>query len=241
MPLCPNQHESRTEDFCEVCGVELTPPPAADAPAAEPAGGDRETCPACHAEHEAGKGDCCEVCGYHFKTGRPPAARSPGPAPVPGPAGTDAPLPPRPPSAPLQRSQWELVVAVAANPHVGMPDDAPPPALAEQVHPLAADILLIGRRSVRRQIFPEIALDHDDGVSHRHARLTRLPGGDFSLEDFGSSNGTTVNGTELKPGTAVTLRAGDRIALGRWTSLTLCRKEPSADAAEPASPTPLMP
>lgn len=236
MPLCPNQHESRTTDFCEVCGVEMTPP-AADAPPGEPPSvGDRTVCPACHAEHDAGTGDFCEVCGYNFKTGVHPVVSPPPPRPV----ETVTPFPP-PPPVPLLLPGWELVVAVAPNPHVGMPDDAPPPARAEEVCPLAADTLLIGRRSLRRQIHPDLSLDHDDGVSHRHARLTRLPGGEFSLEDFGSSNGTTVNGTEVKPGFPVVLKAGDRIALGRWTSLTLRRKETPADEAVSPSPNPPTP
>ncbi len=233
MPLCPNQHESRTADFCEVCGVEM--PASADAPPAAPAGGDREICPACHAEHDASVGVFCEVCGYNFKTGVPPVAAPPEPEPVPQAAEVSGLVPASLPPP------WELVVAVAPNPHVGMPDDAPPPAMAEQAHPLAAAALFVGRRSARRQIYPDISLDHDDGVSHRHARLTRLPGGDFALEDLGSSNGTTVNGTEVKPGVAVTLQAGDRIALGRWTSLTLRRQEPPADQAAPAPATPPAP
>ena len=225
MPLCPNQHESRTADFCEVCGVEMTPS-AADAPPT--AGGDREICPACHAEHEVGTGDFCEVCGYNLKTGAPPAVTPPEPPPA------EPPLPSSPPSPP----QWELVVAVAPNPQVGTPNDAPP-ALAEQACPLVADVLLIGRRSVRRQIHPDLSLDHDDGVSHRHARLARQPHGDFTLEDLGSSNGTTVNGVEAKPGTTIPLREGDRIALGRWTSLTLRRRKSTEAGPAPAtSPSP---
>ena len=192
MPLCPNQHESRATDFCEVCGVEMTPA-AADTPPVEPSGDDREICPACHAEHDASTGDFCEVCGYNLKTGVRPVAAPPEPVPQAMEASKSGQnsLPP----------QWELVAAVAPNPHVNMPDDAPPPARPEEVYPLAADTLLIGRRSVRRQVYPDVSLDHDDGVSHRHAQLTRLPGGEFSLEDFGSSNGTTVNGAEVKPGT----------------------------------------
>ncbi len=61
MPICPNQHETRASDFCEVCGVELPPDDAA--------GGPKETCPACHAEHDPAVGIFCEVCGYNFKTG----------------------------------------------------------------------------------------------------------------------------------------------------------------------------
>lgn len=52
----------------------------------------------------------------------------------------------------------------------------------------------------------------DDGVSRRHARVLAEPSGTYSIEDLGSTNGTTVNGERV--GQSV-LRDGDRIALGR--------------------------
>jgi type III secretory pathway component EscT len=43
-------------------------------------------------------------------------------------------------------------------------------------------------RSDRRVIYPEIPLDFDDTVSHRHALLIRQSDGTFVLRDIGSSN-----------------------------------------------------
>lgn len=194
-----------------------------------PAGGAGVICPACHAEHDAAVGIFCEVCGYNFKTG---AGLAPAPVIVPSPLNTDPTLPPT----------LELVIAVAATPHDGMPDAQSPPVLAPRVQSLDGETFLIGRRSVRRNISPEIALDHDDGVSHRHAQLTRTADGAFSLSDLGSSNGTTLNGKEILPGVAVTLKDGDLIALGRWTCLTLRRAEQDAQPTlSPSNDSPPAP
>ena len=236
MPVCPNQHESRTPDFCEVCGVQI-PPEAGRAATADRTGGAQEVCPACHAEHDPAVGDFCEVCGYNFKTGAGPVPPPAEPAPVAGQVAAAAPPPPET-VEPLPWSDWELVIAVAPNPHIGMPDAELPPSFAGQVLPLVGDALLIGRRSVRRNILPEISLDHDDGVSHRHAQLTRTPEGAFSLSDLGSSNGTTLNGTDVASGTPVTLKEGDSIALGRWTNLTLRRVGLPAGSSLAPSPHP---
>ncbi len=52
----------------------------------------------------------------------------------------------------------------------------------------------------------------DDGVSRRHARILAEDSGEYAVEDLGSTNGTTVNGEQVK---RQTLRDGDRISLGR--------------------------
>lgn len=52
------------------------------------------------------------------------------------------------------------------------------------------------------------------GVSRRHAMLRRL-GNDLGIVDLESTNGTWINGVQIKPHESVLLRSGDRIALGR--------------------------
>ena len=222
------------------------PPEEGSAAVAPPAAGEHEICPACHAEHDVSVGDFCEGCGYNFKTGVRPVSPPPGesiqaPEPVPAAArpttsllGSSS-LPVTPPSNPVM-SGWEVVIAVAPNPHAGMPDAEPPPAFTARVQSLDAGTLLIGRRSVRRQILPEISLDHDDGISHRHAQLGRTPEGNFSLSDLGSSNGTTLNGADVPPGVAIPLQEGDSVALGRWTQLTFRRQAAPGQAGIPSAP-----
>lgn len=55
----------------------------------------------------------------------------------------------------------------------------------------------------------------DQGVSRRHARIMPLDGGEFQLEDLGSSNGTYLNGRRID-GTYRLLH-DDRIRLGATT------------------------
>ncbi|MCY3779724.1 MAG: FHA domain-containing protein [Chloroflexi bacterium] len=57
----------------------------------------------------------------------------------------------------------------------------------------------------------------DAQVSRYHLRLT-LRGGDYHLEDLGSSNGTRVNGAHI--GAAIILNDGDFIAIGETVLLT---------------------
>jgi pSer/pThr/pTyr-binding forkhead associated (FHA) protein len=80
---------------------------------------------------------------------------------------------------------------------------------------------LIGRRSEKRAILPEVAVDHDDGISHRHALLTRGDDGSLTLRDIGSSNGTRLNGADVQPMVDTVLHDGDQITLGRWTRITV--------------------
>jgi pSer/pThr/pTyr-binding forkhead associated (FHA) protein len=82
-------------------------------------------------------------------------------------------------------------------------------------------VSLIGRRSEKRGILPEVPLDLDDGVSHRHALLTRGDDGSLTLRDIGSSNGTRLNGTDVQPLVDIVVHDGDQITLGRWTRLTV--------------------
>ncbi|MBU6153895.1 MAG: GGDEF domain-containing protein [Bdellovibrionales bacterium] len=53
----------------------------------------------------------------------------------------------------------------------------------------------------------------DQSISRKHARVTRTEYG-VTLEDLGSSNGTSVNGKKLEPGNVVTLAKEDLIKLG---------------------------
>jgi len=111
----------------------------------------------------------------------------------------------------------------------------PPAGTAAQQIELTRDSSLIGRRSDRRAIFPEIALDADDAISHRHALLNRLPDGSLVLRDIESSNGTRLNGVDLKPLVDTPLKDGDQITLGHWTRITIKSGEMRRSAASPAA------
>jgi hypothetical protein len=52
------------------------------------------------------------------------------------------------------------------------------------------------------------------GVSRQHAMLRRL-GPDVGIVDLGSTNGTWINGVQIRPHETVLIRSGDRVALAR--------------------------
>jgi len=91
---------------------------------------------------------------------------------------------------------------------------------------LDADRVRIGRASASRGIVVEIDLTGpplDPAVSHLHAQLLRVGDGAWSLVDLNSANGTRLNGAEdpIPAETEVPVKAGDRIHLGVWTTITL--------------------
>ena len=64
--------------------------------------------------------------------------------------------------------------------------------------------IVIGRSSELDMVLVE------DMVSRRHARITSF-GGELGIEDFGSTNGTFVNGERISK---AKLKEGDRILVG---------------------------
>ncbi|MGH3845082.1 MAG: FHA domain-containing protein [Pseudonocardiaceae bacterium] len=103
------------------------------------------------------------------------------------------------------------------------PDSNPPRSIA-----LTGTSMLIGRHSASRGITPEIDLAEmsaDPGISREHARLVAQSDGRWAVVDEGSTNGTYVNGGRqpIPAHQQVPLADGDRVHLGAWTTITLCR------------------
>jgi hypothetical protein len=86
------------------------------------------------------------------------------------------------------------------------------------------DEFLIGRQGSE-----EGTLGQDAEISRQHARIARA-GGEFVIEDLGSTNGTFVNGRQISGSEA--LSAGDRIQVGA-TTLVVQVSVPSAAGPEP--------
>jgi hypothetical protein len=189
---CPKGHDSTDPDFCSVCGAKLQ----ATTPEAA-------VCPDCGGKREPPGGMFCEICGFNFATGA---------------HGELKPAPPAPPPAPSRH--WEVIVTVDSSLRVAESPD-PPADFAPLAIPLNQEATLIGRRSERRAIAPEISLDQDDAVSHRHALLNCTPQGALTLRDLGSANGTMLNGAVLPPLTDAELKDGDAFTLGHWTKVTV--------------------
>jgi len=96
MAVCPNGHDSASDDFCDTCGMRIgSPPPGGPATGVSSASGApssarpdpaapvsaAEPCPRCGT---ARSGQFCEACGYNFDGPRfTPSAPSPSSAPPP--------------------------------------------------------------------------------------------------------------------------------------------------------------
>jgi FHA domain len=204
--VCPAGHESTASDYCDVCGLsmeapaggEQTAPAGLSAVAVQPAG----PCPQCGAP---GLGRFCEVCGY--STEPQPVGHAP-------------------------ESSWTAVITASRACYetvlagggldasaVLFPDDYP-----ERRIPLTGSQLRIGRRSVSREVTPEIDLTGppaDPAISRLHAVLVAQPDGSWAVIDPGSENGISVNGAGVAVGDLVPLRHGDCISVGAWTAITI--------------------
>ena len=139
-------------------------------------------CPDCGAAREPADKVFCEDCGYNFVTG---VHGEPKPAVV----------------------HWE--VAVSIDPALRMDESPEAPASFQPVSiALDKDSNLIGRRSDKRAIFPEVALDFDDAVSHRHALLNTANGAVASPAASTIAVLGTVKRAPLSESSGRTRRAG---------------------------------
>ncbi len=212
--LCPKGHQSSESDYCSECGAKIGSPSAAIAPAISEIAA--QLCPDCSALHELHSGKFCEICGYNFVT------QAHGELPIVQPVVPEVVTPLETVTTKQEAAprEWEVVVTI--DPSLRHPDSPKPPADATPITIcLDKSTHLIGRTSQVRAVYPEIALDLDDAVSHRHALLDRQSDGTLTLRDIGSSNGTQLNGVELKPMIDMPLKSGDVITLGHWTKIII--------------------
>ena len=221
--------------------------PSSPPPSSSPAPAALKPCPNCGFEALSGA-LFCEDCGYDFTTGALPPPLPGGQASVQLPP--DAPTQGQPAPA---AAATQVVTEAPGNglgPSSGAPtwvsevwvdpdwyatqdsnDPCPSPGMPVVV-PLDARSLLVGRRSVSRNITPQIDCGSDSGVSRRHAQLT-TDGQRWWIEDLQSSNGTYV-GQAGAPLPTMPLPAGqkqeftpnDRIYLGAWTRIVVRRATP---------------
>jgi hypothetical protein len=221
---CPKGHASETDDFCDTCGAriggaasavsapDVSGPSVVDS-APSVAGG--ALCPNCGTPR-AGTTRFCEDCGYDHTTGKVPMLTPVSPTPGGGaaPAGSGA------------FSGWTATIEAdreyfEANAIEGadFPADT-----GRHVIDLPSPQARIGRRSSSKATNPEIDLsDSDPGVSHSHALLTLSVDGSWLVSDLGSTNGTYLNDENrpLTAGDSRTLKDGDQVHVGGWTTITL--------------------
>jgi hypothetical protein len=76
---------------------------------------------------------------------------------------------------------------------------------------------LVGRADPVTGITPDVdltPLDHQRSTSRRHAKLYRMGGGWYVMEEIGVMNGTFVNDKRVATGTPVALQDGDHLKFG---------------------------
>jgi len=202
MPICAEGHTSTAEDYCDVCGAPIG---SASASATSVPVAEVKACPACGASVS---GRFCETCGHDSAL---PAPATPVQAAVVWTAVVTA-----------DREFYDRVVARGGPDTVDFPQFFP-----ERRITLQRETALIGRHNRDQGVTPEIDLGlqpADRGVSTQHAVL-RVRDTGPTITDLGSTNGTSLNGSEdlLANGVETPLADGDRIHVGAWTTIKITK------------------
>jgi hypothetical protein len=193
---CPQGHSSIDPDYCSQCGSKIAVVIDDGTNTAEIAPPPvSENCPVCTVTRATG--NFCEACGYNYLTGKPAELS-------------------------VDAKQWQIAISIESSSQTS--DSPAPPARPTQLVDLAIGSYLIGRTSQKRAISPEISLDFDDAVSHRHAVLEMRADRSLILRDIGSANGTSLNGHEIPLTRDIPLQDGDNVTLGHWTKITIIKK-----------------
>lgn len=136
----------------------------------------------------------------------------------------------------MGQSSFDVVIPVApAETRMDMAAPLAAPTVAEQAPAAARLRVIAGPREggeiplehellIGRSFGEPGSLGGDRRLSRRHARIAQGPGGAFFVEDTGSSNGTSINGTPLRRTRA--LQDGDEIELGS-SRLVACGLPPA--------------
>jgi pSer/pThr/pTyr-binding forkhead associated (FHA) protein len=120
---------------------------------------------------------------------------------------------------------WDALLSIDPTLYTDPDPDIPLPTDPDRTFPLDLADNLIGRRSDRLDIHPEINVN-DPGVSHRHAKLLREENGKLLLLDLSSTNGTQLNGANILPGVRTPVANGDQITIGTWTKIVIHGRRP---------------
>jgi FHA domain/Double zinc ribbon len=238
--VCPAGHTSQSDDYCDVCGMPISPvattadgaapPPPTDSPTQAPqqTSTAAQNCPNCGSPNVA-DALFCEACGYDFTTGtmpRPTAAADPN----------EQQTPPQPSTQPEETTPrtsptpFDWVAEVWIDPAWYEAQESPDPlpsAGLPDIVPLRATSVLVGRTSNSRNIHPDIDCDPDTGVSRRQCQLT-TDGTRWWVEDLDSANGTFVGSAAgaipenpIPVGAKRELNPDDRLYIGAWTRLVI--------------------
>ncbi len=156
MAVCPNGHDSASDDFCDVCGMRIggspatAPSPAASVPPSWPDVA-AETCPRCSTPRT---GQFCEACGFNYQgprfiPGPPPPVPGSSPPPVPGSSPPPVPGSSPPPVAAVPPTSIASPIpssppAPSAESAPSAPSAPPSPAMSSFPYPQATWTAVVG-------------------------------------------------------------------------------------------------
>jgi FHA domain len=156
MPVCPNGHDSASDDFCDICGMRVGGAPAASpgpvtgssypvgTPDPRPGQAAAEPCPRCGTPRT---GQFCESCGFNFSGPRFAAASPPPPADA-GAYSPGQPAASPPPAAdpPAYSPSRPVASAASASPAGGPPAPSAPaaPSMSSFPYPQATWTAVVG-------------------------------------------------------------------------------------------------
>lgn len=214
---CPDGHTSDTADFCSQCGIEMSPSPAGT-PASSPAtsapatktGGTGEKCPKCSTDRDDPTSVFCGVCGYNFdtKTGGGQVAPDHDVVPnTPVTSGGATGAASTPTVTPANGARVDIEVSYTDDARAS---DAP------LKFNLFDEESLIGRKKAN---FKQTVAIEDAAVSTRHLMIVRRADGTAVVRDLDSTNGSKLNGKDLKGGAEEVLKEGDEITIGEFTKI----------------------
>ena len=205
MPTCIEGHTSVAEDYCDVCGSPIGnrqqhsryPPPR---PRNAPHAGRRSTA------GSVNRADTTPLCRNRHRTN--PRRRHSEPAC--GPRGRCRPGVLR--TRPRPRRPRHGRVPAASSRNAESPCNRHRPDRKAQPRPGRAPEIDLGLQPA------------DRGVSTQHAVL-RIRDSGPTITDLGSTNGTSLNGSEdrLANGEETPLADGDRIHVGAWTTIKIVK------------------
>src|SRR5207253_10009824 len=207
MALCPDGHDSAGDDFCDVCGRQISGGLASGP--VRPVGKHHLTRPGAARERPSGppeqldESDVADLLASLFSP--EPADLPEPPAPSPDLREPPALSPDLPEPVPVtwtirvapDRAYYNQMKAIRGPRGLSI---AFPAHLTERRLPLTGNQMRIGRRSAARDLEPEIDLagpPPDPGISRLHAVLIAGSDGGWAVLDQGSANGTLLNGREI--------------------------------------------
>ena len=224
-----------TDGYCDDCGKIATGQTSQAGVSASSTSADSDICPDCLTPRINGS-KYCEVCRYDFQAKSSHVVSTPVTAviepivqvDVPATVANDSPAAinsiSSTPSITVTNSTYgKLSVVVIIDPSIITEEEyknSCPQNEPERVFPLFLDENIIGRRSAKKGIYPEIDIN-DPGVSHRHLMFSKQNDDSFTVTDLQSANGTEINGSVLEPGVVTHVKDGDKFVIGIWTRLEL--------------------